>query len=113
MLSLNLLILVYILFQDENNFIDPLLQVGSGSRFNDKSNEAGSGEQKINGSGSSSLIDRHRGAQTPLTSADAVRRDKNEEILRTDIALATITVIGTLKIIIIFNKIYTRLYLYF
>ena len=35
--------------QDENNFINPLLQVGSGS------NEKSTGGAKINGSGSSSL----------------------------------------------------------
>ena len=40
--------------QDENNFINPLLQVGSGSV--EKSTEYGSGGQKINESGSSSLL---------------------------------------------------------
>ena len=34
--------------QDKNNFINPLLQVGSGSV--EKSTESGSGGQKINGS---------------------------------------------------------------
>ena len=34
--------------QDENNFINPLLQVGSGSGFNEKS--TGFGGQEINGS---------------------------------------------------------------
>ena len=39
--------------QDKNNFINPLLQVGSGSGSVEKS--AGSGWPKITGSGSSSL----------------------------------------------------------
>ena len=34
---MNLFILVYFLFQDENNFINPLLQVGTES--NEKSND--------------------------------------------------------------------------
>ena len=41
--------------QDENNFINPLLQVGSGSGSNKKSTGSGSGGPKMNGSGSSSL----------------------------------------------------------
>ena len=40
--------------QDKNNFINPLLQVGSGSGSVKKS--TGSGGPKITGSGSSSLI---------------------------------------------------------
>ena len=39
--------------QDKNNFINPLLQVGSGSV--EKSTGSGSGGPKITGSGSSSL----------------------------------------------------------
>ena len=37
-------------FQDENNFINPLLQVGSGSGSNEKSTGSGSGGPKIKGS---------------------------------------------------------------
>ena len=40
--------------QDKNNFINPSLQVGSGSV--EKSTGFGSGGQKITGSGSSSLL---------------------------------------------------------
>ena len=40
--------------QDKNNFINPLLQVGSGSGSVEKS--TGSGGPKITGSGSSSLL---------------------------------------------------------
>ena len=40
--------------QDQNNFINPLLQVGSGSGSVEKS--TGSGGPKITGSGSSSLV---------------------------------------------------------
>ena len=40
--------LYFIFVQDENNFINPLLQVGSGSGSDEKS--TGSGELKINGS---------------------------------------------------------------
>ena len=36
--------------QDENNFINPLLQVGSGSGSDRKSTGPGSGGPKINGS---------------------------------------------------------------
>ena len=36
--------------QDENNFINPLLQVGSGSGSVEKSTGSGSGGPKINGS---------------------------------------------------------------
>ena len=41
--------------QDKNNFINPLLQVGSGSGSVEKSTGSGSGGPKITGSGSSSL----------------------------------------------------------
>ena len=36
--------------KDENNFINPLLQVGSGSGTVEKSTGSGSGRPKINGS---------------------------------------------------------------
>jgi len=52
---MNLFILVYILFQDENNFINPLLQVGS----NEKSDGSGSGGPKINGSDRIQIPDPH------------------------------------------------------
>ena len=50
--------------KDENNFIYPLLQVGSGSGFDEKS--TGSGGPKINGYGSSSLHIRWSDEQTEI-----------------------------------------------
>ena len=41
--------------QDKNNFINPLLQVGSGSGSGSVEKSTGSGGPKITGSGSSSL----------------------------------------------------------
>ena len=42
--------------QDNDNFINPLLQVGSGSGSVEKSTGCGAGGPKITGSGSSSLL---------------------------------------------------------
>ena len=44
-----MLILVYILFKDENDFINPLLQVGSGSAEKSTGSGSRSGGPKING----------------------------------------------------------------
>ena len=56
---MNKLILVYILFQDENNFINPLLQVGSGSGSVEKiPDPVGQKSTDPTGSGSSSLLER-------------------------------------------------------
>ena len=65
--------------QDKNNFINPLLQVGSGSV--EKSIGSGSGGPNITGSGSSSLVER-------LHYISVVRGSGRPKLFRSDRILA-------------------------